>query len=119
MKERINQKINNAILIPIIAEEVINNEENPNNVIKSFGLDELKNKTFELAKKLNGNIFNHLKNKASEYITQNIYEENNIFEEKTKNLLIESFIKNFKETKTENEFFNYIVELLGINFRKK
>ena len=118
MKERINQKINNAILIPILAEEVINDEENPNNVIKSFGLDELKNKTFELAKKLNGNIFNHLKNKASEYITQNIYEENNIFEEKTKNLLIESFIKNFKETKTENEFFNYIVELLGINFRK-
>ena len=42
----------------------------------------------------------------------------NIVEEKTKNLLIESFIKNFKETKTENEFFNYIVELLGINFRK-
>ena len=42
----------------------------------------------------------------------------NIVEEKTKNLLIESFIKNCKEAKTENEFFNYIVELLGINFRK-
>lgn len=118
MKEIINQKIENAVLIPILAEEVKNDEENPNNVIKSFGLDELKNKTFELAKKLNGNIFNHLKNKASEYIAQNIYKENNTFEEKTKNLIIESFINNFKETKTENEFFNYIVELLGINFRK-
>ena len=118
MKEQINKKIKDAILIPILAEAVINNDEDNNNIIKSFGLDDLKNKTLELAKKSNGNIFNQLKNKGYEYVKEKIYYENNIFEEETKSLIVDSFINDFREVKSENDFLDYIIKLLGINFRK-
>ena len=117
MKEQINNKIKDATLIPILAEAVINDDEDSYNTIKSFGLDNLKNKTLELVKK-KGNIFNILKNKSSEYIKENIYNENNTFEEETKSKIVNSFISNFRETKSENDFLSYIVKLLGINFRK-
>ena len=51
MKEQINNKIKDATLIPILAEAVINDDEDSYNTIKSFGLDNLKNKTLELVKK--------------------------------------------------------------------
>ena len=118
MKEQINKKIKDAILIPILAETVINNDEDNNNIIKSFGLEDLKNKTLELAKKSNRNIFSLLKNKVYEYIKEKFYSENNIFEEETKSLIVDSFINDFKEVKSENDFFDYIIKLLAINFRK-
>ena len=126
IKETINQKIKNVNLIPVLAEKVIKTNENEDyyiyndsNIIKSFGLEELKYKTLELVKNSKRNIFKKIKKNISFNIKKEIKEESNIFEEETINLIIEKFVNNFSQTKNEKEFYDYIIELLETNFRIK
>ena len=122
MKEQINTKLKNIkYLIPILAEnvEMEKNDNDDFNIITSFGLDELKYKTIELAKDSCGDIYAQIKKNVCQTIKNEIHQENKIFEEKTKDLVIDKFANNFRREKSEKEFKEYIIDLLGINFRKK
>ena len=122
MKEQINTKLKNIkYLIPILAEnvEMEKNDNDDFNIITSFGLDELKYKTIELAKDSCGDIYDQIKKNVCQTIKNEIHQENKIFEEKTKDLVIDKFANNFRREKSEKEFKEYIIDLLGINFRKK
>ena len=124
LKNQIKQKLKDIIIIPILAENVIKSEENEeednNKIIRSFGLTNLKSKTIEIIKNTRGNIYNLMKKNCIKVLREELIEENNIFANETKNLIIQTFIKDFHNIKNENEkmFLDFISKLLQINFRK-
>ena len=122
MKEQIDTKLKNIkYLIPILAEnvEMKKNDNDDFNIITSFGLDELKYKTIELAKNSYGDIYDQIRKNVCDTIKIEIHQENKIFEEETKDLVIDEFVNTFREEKDEKKFKEYIIDLLGINFRKE
>ena len=123
LKNLINQKLKDIIIIPILAENIIVSEDDEggdNNVRKSFGLKNLKSKTIEIIKNTHGNIYNAMKKNCKNVLRKELIEKNNIFADETKNLIVQIFINNFHTIKNENEkmFLNFINKLLRINFRK-
>ena len=121
MKKQINQKIKNVEIIPILVEdmETTNKETNKTTKFKKFGLEELKIKTLEICQKTKGYIYKRMKDKIIELIENELYKENDIFEEYSKQLIFNSFLNKFKNVKNETGFLKYIIELLGISFRKR
>ena len=81
-------------------------------------MDDLIKKTTEVCKKaIKGDVFNSIKNKTAQKITQKFTERNKNIKVNVNRLIIENFINTFKKVILDkNQFMNYIADLMKIIF---
>ena len=105
MKKEINGIFHEDIFIDVLGRKTENIEE--------YGLDDLINKTFRMIKLNNkSNYYCLLKNKYKKLEKERLTEQISNIKKNILNKIVEEFILNFSNVKTENDFEEFIKDLL-------
>ena len=105
MKKEINGLFHEDIFIDVLGRRTENVEE--------YGLDDLINKTFRMIKLNNkSNYYCSLKNKYKKLEKERLTEQISNIKKNILNKIVEEFILNFSNVKTENDFEEFIKDLL-------
>ena len=123
MKNLINEKFPDCPFVPVLARKIEDNEKDLI-IMDKYGLDDLLNTTLKCIKSSEANnIYNVIRDKYKLKGDNNIKE---IIEKKEKNIIneiVERFINNYNDIKNENNFEQYIYNLIekiiqGFSFKE-
>ena len=113
MEQYIKSKNIEANLIKVLSKrkKLVND-----NFIEAFGLDELMKETLTKCKKaMKGEMKSVMTKNITEYLKKRICDENEYIRKYVYENINLHFISNYKYIKKDNEFIDYIVQLLGMN----
>ena len=115
MYDYINAQSIETMFVKVLADDV----QLMDNTIKlTFGEKELLNKTLEkCTKSLNGEMINLMIQKISNDVKFNMLKINEEDEEKINKDIINDFVKNYKKAKKDEEFIDYIINMLVTNLQ--
>ena len=116
MKEYSTKKIKSSFVEVLAKDSKINNTDV---ILESFGKEKLLSETLlRCTEALQGEMIELMTKKISEDIKKKIKDEiNNVYKDITENFK-ETFEKEFIEVKYDNEYREYIIEILGKNINK-
>ena len=113
MENYIKERKINASFVSVLAKptELVNGQN-----LEPFGLDELVNVTLEKCKKaMRGKMRSVMTDNITKNLEIKIIEKNKIIKEYIYEKTILEFIGNFNQVKSDEEFLDYIIKILGIN----
>ena len=115
MYDYINAQSIETMFVKVLADNV---ELMDNTIKPTFGEKELLNKTLEkCTKSLNGEMINLMIQKISNDVKFNMLKINEEDEEKINKDIINDFVKNYKKAKKDEEFIDYIINMLVTNLQ--
>ena len=116
MKEYIKEQKLDVLFVKTVAEDI---KIDKNDIIKSYGKDELLQKTLEeCTKSLKGGLIRLMINNLSNDLIKELKNENKINENNTKEILIDDFTKNYKDSLKDGDFIQYLIDILSKSLEK-